>query len=120
MDEKLSEHLLQRPNAVRMPRKSSLYEFRLSIDYSCMLFAREYVYTKGGGGSQWFTHFRVDSSPQFARNYLVGELDVLTLGRISVETDEGIDSLPRAREEDFSDFSSSSLSVYLLESINDQ
>lgn len=87
----LSEHLLR--DTLRMPRKTILYDFRLNIDYCSMLYAREFVFTKGGGGSEWFTHFRLDSSPQFARNYLVGELDVLMLDEVSVQTDSDIDAL---------------------------
>ena len=78
---------------MRMPRKTTLYDFRLNVDFCCMLYAREYVFTPGGAGVDWFTHFRLDSSPQFARNYLVGELDILRLHDASAATDDEIDSL---------------------------
>ena len=37
-----------------------------------MLYAREFYFS---GDHQWFCHLRLDSSPQFAKNYLLGELD---------------------------------------------
>ena len=37
-----------------------------------MLYAREFYFS---GDQQWFCHLRLDSSPQFAKNYLLGELD---------------------------------------------
>ena len=64
-----------------MPQRSSLYNYRLYVDYCSMLYARDHVFPTGPSADiEWCTHFRLDSSPQFGRNYLVGELD-----RISVK-----------------------------------
>ncbi|CAE7661592.1 unnamed protein product [Symbiodinium necroappetens] len=41
-------------------------------------FAREYVY---GDRDDWIMHVRVDSSPQFNRDYLVSEVDVVSLDK---------------------------------------
>lgn len=40
-----------------------------------MLYAREFVFN---GDQQWFCHLRLDSSPQYAKNYLLGELDKIS------------------------------------------
>ena len=42
------------------------------MDWASMLYAREFYFN---GDHQWFCHLRLDSSPQFAKNYLLGELD---------------------------------------------
>ena len=39
------------------------------------------------------THFRLDSSPQFSKNFLVAELDVIWLDDVSCETDQDIDNV---------------------------
>ena len=54
------------------------------------------MFQKRAAGAEqpaWYTHFRLDSSPQFARNYLVGELDFVRLDHVSAATDDDIDSL---------------------------
>ena len=48
-----------------------------------MLYAREFVFN---GDSQWFCHLRLDSSPQYAKNYLLGELDKISFPR-SLQSD---------------------------------
>lgn len=65
---------------VRLPKRTLLYEYRLNCDYASMLWAREFLFSVSPGAPIWHTHLRIDSSPQFNKNYLVGELD-----RICVE-----------------------------------
>ena len=60
---------------VRLPKRSLLYEFRLNCDYASMLWAREFLFNVSEGSEMWHTHLRIDSSPQFNKNFLVGELD---------------------------------------------
>ena len=78
---------------LRLPKKSVLYDWRRNIDFCCMLYAREFVFpvVPAGAVGARCTHFRLDSSPQFSRDYLVGELDRLSLHAISFETDADID-----------------------------
>ena len=68
-------------SGIRVPQKSVLYEFRQCVDYCSMLWAREHLFHSSL--QPWFTHLRLDSSPQYARNYLVGELDRLEFSRVS-------------------------------------
>jgi hypothetical protein len=56
------------------PGKSTLYEYRITLDLCSMLFAR----------TRWFSegiltalHIRLDSSPQFGRDYLLAECDIV-------------------------------------------
>ena len=65
---------------IRLPRKTLLYGFRLNIDYACMLWAREHLFHED---LEFRTHLRLDSSPQFNRNYLVGEVDRISLEYVS-------------------------------------
>ena len=88
LHEDLSAHLAQWP--LRMPRKSALYDWRRNIDFASMLFARQFVFPPDGS---WCTHFRLDSSPQFSRDYFVGELDRLSLEEVSCQTDADIDQV---------------------------
>ena len=74
----LAEHICQQP--VRLPKRSSLYDFRLSLDFASMLWCRENLMNPA---RKWTGHFRLDSSPQFNKNYLVGELDVLCLEKVT-------------------------------------
>ena len=78
MQPELVEHFRDR---VSMPKRSLLFDYRLYVDYCCMLWAREHVFASDL--PDWHTHFRLDSSPQFGRNYLVGELDRICLKRVS-------------------------------------
>ena len=71
----LAQHI--RAQQVQLPKRLTLYEFRLSIDWACMLWAREWLLT---ASMDWHCHLRLDSSPQFSRNYLVGELDWVSAG----------------------------------------
>ncbi|CAE7311851.1 unnamed protein product [Symbiodinium sp. CCMP2456] len=61
----VAEHLLQGDTS-------------LQIEGVPRTFAREYVY---GDGGDWVMHVRVDSSPQFNRDYLVSEVDVVSLDK---------------------------------------
>ena len=75
----LAQHLIQA--GLKVPKKSTLYQFRQNVDYCSMLWAREHLFA--ASLPEWHTHLRLDSSPQYARNYLVGELDRIDLADIS-------------------------------------
>ena len=75
MQPSLVEHICSQ--GIRLPKRTCLYNFRLLVDFSSMLWSREYFFPSPNTG--WVTHFRVDSSPQFNRNYLVGEIDKLSM-----------------------------------------
>lgn len=78
MEPELVQHF---KDQIAMPKRSLLFNYRLYVDYCCMLWAREFVFS--ASLPDWHTHFRLDSSPQFGRNYLVGELDRICLNRVS-------------------------------------
>lgn len=69
----LAAHIQQQ--GVRLPKRTLLYEYRLNCDYASMLWAREFLFNVSEGSDTWHTHLRIDSSPQFNKNFLVGELD---------------------------------------------
>ena len=62
-----------------MPQRGTLYLFRVKLDLCSMLWSREYCFDKA---SLWYVHVRIDSSPQFSRDYLVGEADVVRLNDV--------------------------------------
>ena len=74
----MAAHVSSQP--IRIPRKSMLYEFRLNIDYVSMLWARQFLFN---AHDDFRMHLRLDSSPQFNRNYLVGEIDRISLAKVS-------------------------------------
>lgn len=74
----LADHMKAQP--IRLPKKTLLYGFRLNIDFASMLWAREHLFNSD---AEFRTHLRLDSSPQFNRNYLVGECDRISLAHVS-------------------------------------
>ena len=56
-----------------VPRKSALYTWRINIDLASILFARRHWFSSS---TSWYIHCRLDSSPQFGRDYLMSEVDV--------------------------------------------
>ena len=85
MQPELTAHFKDR---IAMPKRSLLFEYRLYVDYCCMLWARKFLFS--ADVPEWHTHFRLDSSPQFGRNYLVGELDRIDLGKVSSANIDGL------------------------------
>ena len=78
LDDDLASHVLA--GDFRMPKKSILYQFRQNVDFCSMLWARRHLFSSDL--PPWHTHLRLDSSPQFARNYLVGELDRIDISKV--------------------------------------
>lgn len=66
----LCEHAKQQRGPV--PSTSRLYVWKVDMDLASMLWARDHVFT-----GEYICHLRFDSSPQFGRDYLLGEADVL-------------------------------------------
>ena len=75
-------HLLSQPWSV--PRKSLLYQYRVDIDLASMLFARAYWLRLD---VSWCCHIRLDSSPQFGRDYLMAEMDIIYDAQLSQWSD---------------------------------
>lgn len=69
-----------------VPSKSSLYSHRINLDLATMLFARK-KHFHVSSGLPWCVHIRTDSSPQFGKNYLNGEADILKLDQIHTFSD---------------------------------
>ena len=57
-----------------IPGHSVLYRYRIDVDLATMLRAREHVFPEQ---SSWFVHCRLDSSPQFGKDYFMTECDVV-------------------------------------------
>ncbi len=68
----LVAHILQQKPA--FPKKSAIYDYRVTLDLATMLFARGYYFSLR---EEWWVHIRLDSSPQFGRDYFMGEVDVI-------------------------------------------
>lgn len=79
LHEDLVKHL--KDQTLRLPKRTALYDFRLNVDWASMLWARQFVFNKDN--VEWRAHLRLDSSPQFNRNYLVGEVDWIDLSNVS-------------------------------------
>ena len=56
----------------KLPKRTLLHTFRVNLDWAAILYVRDHVYTEQ---TEWYGHLRLDSSPQFAKNYLLAELD---------------------------------------------
>lgn len=68
----LVAHILQQKPA--FPKKNAIYDYRVTLDLATMLFARGYYFSLC---EEWWVHIRLDSSPQFGRDYFMGEVDVI-------------------------------------------
>ena len=79
----LAEHLRAQADKIRLPKKTALCDFRLLKGYASMLHARETLFNPE---SEFWLRTRLDSSPQYNGNYLVGECDVVHLTGVSFQT----------------------------------
>jgi hypothetical protein len=68
----LAEHMAKQ--GITIPKKSVLYRFRVTADLCTMLFSRQYWMALK---YDWRCHLRLDSSPQYGRDYLMAELDLV-------------------------------------------
>lgn len=68
-----TDHLCQ---GLDVPKKSTLYSWRVDFDLASMVFARM---TKFNMDKVWRVHIRLDASPQFGRDWLMGEVDLMCL-----------------------------------------
>ena len=64
-----------------MPRHSTLYKYRVDLDLCSMLFARRFRFAVA---QSWFCHLRLDSSPQYNKDYLMSECDIFYAGEVDV------------------------------------
>lgn len=78
LEEPLAEYMISSVQDLRLPSPALLYDTRISIDIATMLFARETIFSQAAG--EWVLHLRADSSPQFGRDFLVVQGDVVTYG----------------------------------------
>ena len=60
--------------AVCAPSKATLYEYRVKLDMASMLFCRDQYLTREKG---WHCHIRLDSSPQYGKDFLLAEMDIV-------------------------------------------
>lgn len=67
----VADHMVRQ--GIRLPKRTLLYEYRMNVDWVAMLWARDHVFA--ADGVKWHCHLRIDSSPQWGKNYLVGEVD---------------------------------------------
>ena len=79
--EPLHAHLFDAISSLRLPSASLLYDARITLDLATMLYARETIFSESADVSQpWSLHIRADSSPQFGRDFLVCQADVVHVG----------------------------------------
>lgn len=62
---------------INVPRHSTLYKYRVDLDLCSMLFARKFRFPVH---LSWYCHLRLDSSPQFNKDYLMSECDIFYAG----------------------------------------
>ena len=70
----LGQHF--RGQDLTVPSKSSLYRYRIYTDLASMLFCRRTLLAAQG---HFCLHVRLDASPQFGKEYLNGEADILRI-----------------------------------------
>ena len=58
---------------ISIPKHATLYKYRIDLDLASMIWARKHRF---GVDTKWYLHCRLDSSPQFGRDYLMTEVDI--------------------------------------------
>ena len=71
---------------ISVPKQATLYHYRVDLDLASMLWARKYRF---GLEAKWVVHCRIDSSPQFGRDFLMGECDIVYLAGVGSWLDIG-------------------------------
>ena len=79
---------------IAVPKHTALYKYRVDLDLVSMLWARKHCF---GSQTQWMIHCRLDSSPQFARDYLMTEVDIFSPTEVNSWADIGQDGILRTR-----------------------
>ena len=69
---------------VNVPKKTSLYNFRISLDLASILFARSFRF---GLHTTWYIHCRLDASLQFGKDYFMTEADVVYPATVNTWSD---------------------------------
>ena len=71
---------------ISVPKHATLYHYRVDLDLASMLWARKYRFRLE---AKWVVHCRIDSSPQFGRDFLMGECDIVYLAGVGPWLDIG-------------------------------
>lgn len=58
---------------IAVPKHTALYKYRVDLDLATIFFARKRHF---GLSTSWYAHVRLDSSPQYGRDYLLSECDL--------------------------------------------
>ena len=81
LSDTLAGHLLPEVSSMRLPSSSLLYDTRITLDMASMLWARETIFSRKAHSKRPFVlHLRADSSPQFGRDFLIVQCDVVHCG----------------------------------------
>ena len=87
----VTSRLMDKPwETWKLPSRRLMGEFRINIDWASMLYARQHIFSEA---EPWFGHLRLDSSPQFAKNYLVAELDRVSCDGVSPDADSALSDI---------------------------
>jgi hypothetical protein len=70
----INEHY--RRQKLTLPSRATLYRYRISLDLCSMLYCRQTLLAATG---VFCLHVRLDASPQFGKDYLNGEADVIRI-----------------------------------------
>ena len=68
-----TEHAMQTQGII-VPKKSSLYLYRINLDLATMLFARSHRFSLA---TPFYVHCRLDASLQYGRDYFMSEVDIV-------------------------------------------
>lgn len=71
---------------ITVPKSSSLYNYRITLDLATMLFARTHRF---GLDTPWYLHCRLDASLQFGKDYFMSEADIVYPKNIKTWSDVG-------------------------------
>ena len=72
---------------IAVPKKTALYKYRIDLDLASMLWARQHCF---GLDAVWYVHCRLDSSPQYNKDYFMTECDIFRPDATWIRTWEDI------------------------------
>ena len=79
-------HLCKLRKDLRLPARRTIQDFAVTADFCSMLWCRKHLMNST---CSWRIHIRIDSSPQYARDYCITEIDYIDLSKF-VNTTLGI------------------------------
>ena len=82
LSETIYGHMIAQSTRLPHVQPSLLYDVRITFDMATMLWAREHIFSKRVDSLKpWVLHLRADSSPQYGRDFMISQCDIIQYGR---------------------------------------